>query len=802
MKVSLDWLSEFIEISRNADALAKDITEHCFEVEEVIPVGTAQYRFSNVKIARVLNFDKHPNADRLRVVSLDLGGETVEPVVCGANNFVAGDIVALALPGAVIPQNIHSEQHEEFVLGKAAIRGVESQGMICSAFELGLAPQPEDKPEILILKKDSPLGMDLGEYLASTGKIRDKVLNLSLPANRPDLFSHLGIARESAAILNLKKKPQLAEIQEAKKISVPGTLSVDIKNKDACRYYKGMRIKVQVGPSPEIIRDRLAALGLRSINNVVDITNYVMYELGEPLHAFDSRFVTGGIMVRNAKQGEEILTIDHKTRVLDQNMLVIADKEKALAVAGIMGGLQSEVSESTTEIILEAANFEPTQIRRTSKKLGLRTDGSGFWEKGLHPIQAELGAQRALELLQKYAQAELVEQKTVGDAKAETRTIKFTVEQINGLLGSDFSVSEAAKHLKQLGFAYSGEQSMTVEVPYYRADMSNYADIADEFLKIAGLNIIEKQPLQINRQDSEVNADMPLNELKEQMAGFGFNEVQTYSFISEKDILAFGQKGPEEHVKVKNPLSADQGYLRRHLLISLLKNAALNARNFEAFKIFELGKGYQGYLKEDNLLTYINYDKSKTSEELFAEAKGVLEMLISKHTGSQIEYKQRNENIVDFSILGKQIGSIGIVQRSILDSFDVPAAVAYCKMKIDVLLAVKEQKKVFGFSRYPRRVLDVSLVVSTDLEWEKIDGIVRKHGGDILTAIELFEADYLYPKDKLPKFHKELAQKGLKNLAFHMLFQAPDRTLEDSEILPIYDKIVGELKSKLNAEIR
>ncbi len=795
MKISLNWLEDFLEIQKqNPQQLAQQISEHCFEVEKVLG-GEQNYGFSNVIVAKVLHYEKHPNADRLRVVKLDVGNKVIEPVVCGANNFEVGDLIALALTGAVIPQNIHSEEHESFTLEKAVIRGVESQGMICSSFELGLSERPEEKPEILILEKGIRLGEDLAKHLKAQAKEAGAVFDVSLPANRPDLYSHLGIAREISGILGIKTKNWIKEIQELsfnhKGVS---KLDISIKEKKACPVYIGAKLKVKVGASPIALKKRLHGLGLRSINNVVDITNYVMYEMGEPMHAFDASKVSGGIVVRNAKNGEVLTTIDHRERALDDSMLVIADKEKALAIAGVMGGFDSEVNENTTEIILEAANFEPSQIRKTSKKLGLRSDSSGFWEKGLHPYQAKIAVARAIDLLKEHAGAEVLSYAEVGDVERENRKIKFEVEQINGLLGSEFSDGEIQKVLTRL--------NLDKEIPWYRQDMVNYADIADEILKTVGFNELSKKSLSVQKLTSQIDADKAFNGFKEKMSDLGFIEAQNYSFISEKDISGFGKSKVTDHLKIKNPLSGDQGYLKRNLLVHLLKNVSLNSKNFDAFKLFEIGKAYHAFGDERDLVTFVIFNKEKTAQGLLSEVKGVLEAVVSEYTNHKVEYKQENTEQSLISLLGKELGNFGLVNRLVLNNFDVTGDLVYVTLDLHPLLASKTQKKMIPYSKLPSKVLDISLVVKESVKWAEIENLVWKNGSDLLKSVEVFEAGYLYAKGSLPRFHKELGLKGVKNLAFHLVFQAKDRTLKDSEIMPIYDKIKVELKTKLGAEIR
>jgi phenylalanyl-tRNA synthetase beta chain len=803
MKVSLNWLEDFVSLPKSKpEVLAQEITEHSFEVEKVIPVSKTAYEFSNVFTAKVLEVQKHPNADRLRVVRLDLGNRIIEPVVCGANNFEAEDIVALALPGARIAQNIHSDTHESFVLGSAKIRGIESQGMICSGFELGLRKVPESKPEILLFPKNTPVGTELVEYLKAKEKPIDYVFDLSLPANRPDLYSHMGIARELASILQFKLKGYGAKLESLTLPKTKDKFSVRIDNKELCPYYVGVKLKVKVGPSPDFIQARLKALGFRPINNVVDITNYVMYELGEPLHAFDASKIVSGIVVRNAKKGEKITTIDHKQRTLEPEMLVIADQTRALAVAGVMGGVDSEVNEQTEEIILEAANFEPIGIRKTSKKLALRTDGSTFWEKGLDPKQAQMGAARAIELLEEYAQAEVLSVAEVGKKESKERLIKFDTEQINNILGSRLQAKEIAKLLSHLSMnlVQKGD-AFTATIPYYRKDMENYADFADEILKMNGLNKLERLPLVIQRTRLQHNEDQSIMKLKEQLAMLGFEETQNYSFISNKDLTA-SRHAENEHVRVANPLSADQELLRKDLLIPILKTAARNARFFSTFRLFEVGKGYHGFLKEDDLVAYLMYDRNKQINSLIAEAKGYLERLLSTYSKNHVVYEQNNRGTLSLHLNNVELGELIVVTPGLLANFELEGQVVFVSLNLERLFKSSKENKYASFSRYPAKVLDISAVFNEDTTWDKIEAIIRSSGGSLVRSVEVFEAGYLYMSGSIPEFHKKLAEKGLKNLAFHVIYQSDKETLKDSEIMPIHAKIVEELKVKLNAEIR
>lgn len=816
MKISLNWISDFVKMdsaelsARDPQKLAQKIAEHCFEVEKIIHAGASgRHAFSKVFVAKVLEWKKHPNADRLRIVKLDLGKRVIEPVVCGANNFDVGDFVALALPGAKIPQNVHTGEKAAFVLEKVNIRGVESQGMVCSAFELGLAEMPETNPEILLIDKKSALvGQPLEEHLGGASKqasADDIVLDLALPANRPDLHSHWGIAREFAGILGAKPTTAFTALENKygknpQTKSGKNALSIQIKNTNLCSYYFGAKIKVKVGPSPKFIKDRLQAVGLRSINNVVDITNYVMYEMGQPLHAFDARVVSGKIVIRNSAAGERMISLDHKQRVLTPHMLVIADQEKPLAIAGVIGGEHSEISSTTEEIILESANFEPTQIRRTSKALNLRTDASGLWEKGLQPRQAVLGANRALELLKQYAGAEIISTSVAGKIKDQKRSIKFTADKINNILGTEFKLAYIKKMLARVGIKVSG--AGTARIPYYRADMENYADLADEIARISGMNNIERKPLAMPRGASISDHSKRIYAVKDKLARFGLNEVQNYSFVSGADIKRFVPADPAAFIKVTNPLSVDQQYMNRYPLIPVLKNINHNAKYFENIELFEISKTYLGFGNEPEVLLVALYDKNSSAELLLAKIKGMVDALFAQYSSKQLLAEERAENVLSLSLDDTELGHVGMVPPQVLLNFDIDRPVAFAKLSLEKIWQFQEKKVYKPYSKFPNKVLDISVVVPKDVFWQDILEVVTDQAGKNLQSVELFEAPYFYPPNHMPKYQRDFAEKGLKNLAFHMVFQAENSTLKDSEILPIYAKIQEGLQAKLKAEIR
>ena len=813
MKVSLEWLSEYISLPNiTPEKLAELIAEHCFEVEKIIYPSKEKFDFSGVVTAKVLDIEKHPNADRLQVVKVSTGKEVVYPIVCGAHNFSVGDIVALAQPGAYIPYNIHSESGEGFTLGTAKIRGIESQGMLCAGAELKLSEG--DSEGILILSPSTPLGVDFAEHRTQASKTSPLsiVFEVALPANRPDLHSHLGIARELSAILGLKKKKAFVESERlvpTKSIkgalSSAATLPVKVQDKKMCARYSAYKLAVEVRPSPKFITDRLSALGIRSVNNIVDITNYVMQEVGAPLHAFNSAKVNGKIEVRSAKVDEQFTTLDHKQRSLDSGMLVIADENQPLAIAGIMGGVSSEVDNQTTEIILESAVFNPYAIRAASKKFGLRTDASALFEKGVSPEQAMLATWHALDLLEKYAEGQILGWSVTGSDSTPLKKIRFTKEDVSKVLGVELKDSEIKKALAQTGLPIKSGKIMELTVPYYRQDMINYSDIADEILRIMGPNKLVKKPPLLSRTGIQHDAGKYLFDIKEHVARLGYLEVQAYSFVSGKHIAEVGYS-PDAHVKVSNPLSADQDYLRKDLKISLIQSIAKNAKIEDDLKLFEVGKGYGGFLQEPNLLGVARYNPSKEVEHLLGEVKGVVNNVLSKHAPDSVEYQNLSENTQEIMFNGARVGIIYVVNSpDLLNSLNVTGPIICAELNVDIFQQQSSQSKALvyrSFSKYPQKTLDISLIVSENTKIGSVESAILQDSSGLISDVELFEAPYLYASENLPEYHRKLSAEGKKNLAFHVVFQASDRTLTDSEILPIYGKIQERLKRELGAEIR
>jgi phenylalanyl-tRNA synthetase beta chain len=820
MKLSTDLLNQFLSKKLSAEKISETLTGHSFEVELLQQESP---EFNNIVAAKVLEVKKHPNADRLRLVRLDAGSFIAGPVVCGAFNFEAGDMVVLALEGAHIPHNIHSEQHEPFTLGKAKIRGIESNGMICASFELGLSENLDEG--IMLLNPSIAPGTPLSQLFSS----KNKVLQAAAPANRADLHSHWGIAKELSAILDMPVKEQKSKVHlELKKDS---GFKISIQQKKFCREYIGIKLShITVEPSPKEIILLLEQAGIRPVNNVVDITNLALITYGQPLHAFDAKKIEGNIIVRDANPGETITAINHKQYKLKPGMLVIADAVKPLAIAGIIGGLGTEISNETTDIILEAANFSAENIRKTSKELGLRTEASSLFEKNLPGGLTEMAAGFAFALLKKHAGAELEALSTAGSSSEKKISIPFTIGGINKLLGTTFSKSEIIKSLRRFGITVTDKSSKTKESitavsPWWRNDLQTMPDLAEEVLKLAGFNKIKPQPIQIipptNDSEKKITQEIGSNDIyntKEYWTRLGYTEVQNYNFVSEKDIQSFGETRP--HIEVSNPLSEDQRFLKRHLLIPMLKNVALNQKNFGNFKLFEIGKQYLGFENEPMLLTGILFDKTSPIEKLFASAKGDAEQYIRSLGITAVTFVPTDKSWINIMVADTIIGMVGIIDETIIKNFDIDADVAFIKLELEKLLSFNKDVLFHEINRFPKVERDISVVVDSKVTWKEIEDVIAsvlgKQGSGVtekLTSIAssnnttivhhtIFEAPFLATEKSTKEYHKKLENEGKKNLGIRLIFENFTRTLTEPEVTGILDKIVLKLQQETKAEIR
>ncbi len=767
MKFSYAWLKELSDFKGTAKELAELLSIHSVETE------TEQVKsFPNILVAKVLKVSKHPNADRLRIIELTDGSNTYEPVVCGAWNFDVGAIVPLALPGAVIPHNQHDPDGNPFVLGKAVIRGVESQGMICSGKELGI---DENGEGILILDSSYKIGE---EFAAK--HVGPVIFDVSVPANRPDLISYRGLAREITALkgLGLAKRNEKLDFTKLRS----KLLKVSVSEPTLCSRYTAVRLTgIEIKPSPEFIRNRLIESGLRPINNVVDITNYVMLETGQPLHAFDATKSGMVLNIRRAYVNETLTTLDGVQRKLNPEMLVIADNRKAIAIAGVIGGKSSIVDESTNEIILESANFNALAVRRSARECVLRTDASLRFERNLPLSFVDSGTAYALELLKKYASATVAEATAIGRT-LKPQTCSLDASKVNSLLGIDLKASEQKKILTSLGFKVSGSGIFKVQIPEYRNDIVGWEDLAEEIMRFKGLDLIPAKPFAVIPSAHMTDKSYQVKEqLTDILLGLGCNQIYTYSFLSKDDVVKW-EIPPHVLIEVANPLSSEQQYLRPNLVINGLKVAELNSKNTDRGSYFEIGNIYwkegKNYL-EKTQLSIICFDKlGVPSERLVAALNEMLSRL-----GVTYVLHQENEQMAVIKSGKEVLGNMATFPINDLNWAGI-------HINLEKLAEHIKPKEYQQPSRYPSVVLDVAIMARKDLSWAQIKELVESQS-DLIRSVELFD---IYMGKNIPS--------NRKSLAFRIIYQSLSHTLTEKEVAKIHKEITNQLVSKFSVQIR
>jgi phenylalanyl-tRNA synthetase beta chain len=797
MKISVNWLRDYVALGEKPQKIAEALTMGIAEVESVEEVGR---EFEGIVVGRVLKIKKHPNADELVLARVSIGKKILK-IVCGAKNLKVGQKVPVALAGTTLPNGIKIE--------KVKIRGEEFEGMICSEIELGLG---EGAKEIMVLGKKAGVGQEFRKYLG----LKDYVLEIDNKSltHRSDLFSHIGIARELAAILGRKlkllSKLGIKGVRENTKVKSQVKLGVEVEDRKLCPRYMAVVLNgIKVGKSPLWIQNRLRACGVRPINNVVDITNYVMLEWGQPLHAFDLGKLKSkneeekNILVRLAKRGESITTIDGQRRKLNKDMLVIADSQRPIAIAGVMGGANTEVSEKTGFLILESASFDSVSVRKTSQKLGLRTEAVTRFEKGLGINLPEEGLLRCVELFQKYAKAEVASK--IADTmtrKPKPIVVKLDLDYLNGLIGVGIPRTKVIKVLNSLEFKTEGTgKELKVEVPLFRTDVNIPEDVIEEVARIYGYDNVElKEITGVLRPTSELLDLYWGRKILEILTGGGFTETYNYSFYGEK-LLKRCLLTAKDHVEIKNPLSEDLRFLRTSLLPRLFENVEKNKRYFNSFKLFEIGHVYFSGFECKSLAGVVLGD----IDDVFYEVKGAVELLLGK---LNIEFKfenlERTEGCEYWNIYapgrslqyvsGKDLlGTISLVDQKVLDNFDIEnKKLAFFSLSLDHL--VKKASSLVEYeplSKFPPATLDLALVLDKTIPAKDVETLIYESGRPLLEQVELF--DVYAGKPLAP---------SEKNLAFHLTYRAEDKTLEDEEVEEIQKKIIRDLEVKLGARVR
>ncbi|MED0737188.1 phenylalanine--tRNA ligase subunit beta [Aneurinibacillus thermoaerophilus] len=807
MKVSYNWLAQYVDLSGvTPEELAEKLTRSGIEVEAVEYVNKG---VSKVVVGYVAEKEKHPDADKLNVCQVDVGdGERLQ-IVCGAKNVAAGQKVPVALVGAKLPG--------DFKIKKAKLRGVESNGMICSAKELGINDKlmPKEIQEgILVLPEDLEVGQPIEPILG----LDDVVLELGLTPNRSDCLSMIGVAYEVAAILGRKVKlPDIAVAETGEPID--GKVEVEITAPDHCRRYMARLVSgVKLGPSPIWMQNRLMAAGVRPINNVVDITNYVMLETGQPLHAFDySKVENGRVVVRLAKPGEGIVTLDDVERTLDEEMLLITDGVKPLGIAGVMGGANSEVTDKTDTILLESAHFAASSIRKTARKLGLRSEASLRFEKEVDPKGVEYALNRAAALMVELAGGQVA--RGVSDQiieAPEDKKIVLRLSRLNDLLGTSLSLEDVTSIFERLAFTYKTEgEVITVTVPTRRQDITREVDLIEEVARLYGYDHIPTtMPYGDNTQGLLTREQMLRRTIRQVLNGAGLDEVNTYSFTHPDIAFDFATVYREtKPIPLAMPMSEERSVLRTNLLPHLLETAAYNMnRKQRDLALFELGKVF---LTDEETLTKLPEEKlalaglltgnwvgphwqQKAEPVDFYLVKGILDVLFNRLGITGIKYRPAKDlagmhpgRTAYVVLQGKTAGYLGQVHPVAEQKYDVGETYVF-QLDADLLMELATMHQgMMPLPKYPAISRDIAVVVDRNVSAGTLQNIIEETAGEWLESVRIFD---VYVDDKLGV--------NKKSVALSCTYRDPEKTLTDEEVQAVHDKVVRALAEECGAELR
>ena len=804
MRVSMKWLRELVDVDLTVEELVDRLDMTGTAVESVRTVGEG---LEGVVVGSVLTKEPHPDADKLSYCSVDVGGDEPLRIVCGATNFEAGDRVPVACVGATLPG--------DFTIKKTKLRGVVSEGMMCSSPELGLGG---DASGLLVLSPDAPVGMAFGEYM---GRV-DTVIELEVTPNRPDCLSMVGVAREVAAITGTQATAPVP-VPEESGAPVHDSASVEIADPDLCSRYTARLIRgVSIGPSPEWLAERVTAAGARPVNNIVDITNLVMFELGQPLHAFDAATLAlrGGkaaITVRRAGPGERLTTLDGQERTLDSSMLVIADDSGAIALAGVMGGESTEISDATVDILLESACFEPTSTSLTSRSLGLISEASTRFERGVDPEGCVRAADRAAALMAEVAGGTVAPGIVdVYPVPATPRELELRVGRMNAVLGTEIPREEAACILGALGLAVESSDAglLRVTVPTFRPDLEREIDLIEEVVRVWGM---ERVPVTLpggrGRIGLLTSRQRWIRRIDSTMRAAGLNETMTYSFVDPGDPERTRMALPEGEMVVDlvNPMSGEQAVMRTSLLPGLLRSVSYNQRRgvpdvhlYEIGAVFSTAEGRKlprEHSAVGGVLAGMWSRPGWTGDTHpldFFDGKGVIEALVEelspRHFGvrpADLPWLQPGRS-AEVVLENKVAGWVGEVHPSVAEAFEADVPVVAFELNAEVLLATA--RSVRGYSEVPRRpavTLDVALVVDEPVSAERVEHAIRKAGGSLLDSVRLFDV-----------YRGEGVADGRKSLAWALSYRAPDRTLTDAEVRPVHEKLLRKVCGAVGAEVR
>ena len=808
MRASIKWLKDYVDFTEQPEVLAEKLTMAGIPVEGIEYLGKG---IEQVVTGKLVEIEKHPNADKLVICKVDVGTEQLT-IVTGAPNVAVGQIVPVALVGAHLPGGMKIE--------KSKLRGVVSSGMLCSAAELNLDPKmlaAEDKSGILILDQATNVGVDIKEVLG----LDDVVLEFELTANRADCFSVLGLAREVAVLTGGSLKKPMLSLKEAGEEKTTGLVRISIKDTDLCARFAGRVLKnVKVGPSPAWLKQRIQAAGMRSINNVVDVTNFVMLELGQPMHAYDYHLLARHtIIVRKAQPGERITTLDGVKRELTTEMLVIADEVQAVGIAGVMGGLATEVTANTQTVLLEAASFNNVSVRRTARALGLRSEASGRFERGVDTANTIRALDRAARLLEEMGACQVCP--GIADVYPDfvlPRQVTFSPDEINRHLGTNVPAATMADILRRLEFEVdTGKERFLATVPTWRADVSCPADIAEEIARIYGFNNIPSTTPGGNMMSGGQSYEQIIaGKIKAILSAAGLDEMISFSFSHPATLDRLNLPADSSLravVPVLNPITDDFPVLRTSLIGGVLEAVGRNlARKNDDIKIYELGPVYLprklplAELPDEPLMLCgaivgkrndLAWNSSRDNVD-FYDAKGVAETLLEGLGIREYQVSAGNHHALhpgktaNFSIQDELLGSVGEVHPVVANAFDLNRKVFIFEFNAGLLVKhamLIDQYK--ALPKYPSTTRDLAIVLPEDVTAGDVNAAIKQSAGALLTEVRLFD---VYTGEQVPD--------GQKSLAFSLTFQSQERTLTDTEIDEHYQNIMSCLEKTVQAKLR
>ena len=835
MIVSLEWLKDYTDVNVTPETFCDRMIMSGSNLETMEIAGEG---ITNVVVGKIEKIEKHPDADKLVVCYLNIGdreagGKDVETgllqIVTGADNVFEGAFVPVALNDSHIPGPLHGQPKQEggVTITSGELRGVTSYGMLCSFGELGFEDKvvPVDQRDgIWILnidrKNEDELEKKLGMDIVEAMELRDAVIDFEITPNRPDCLSMIGMAREAAATFGTKLRyPETVCNKEEGQAQ--DYISVEIRNR-ACKRYIARIIKdVKIEDSPWWLQRRLIHAGMRPINNIVDITNFVMLEYGQPMHAFDINTVAGHkIIVDTAKEGEKFVTLDGTERTLDDRMLMINDAEKPIGIAGVMGGLDSEITDSTDTVILESANFYSNSVRTTSKRLTLRTEASGRYEKGIDPNLAEAAADRFCYLVELIGAGTVVGGKIdIYPEPEEAKPVHARVSRINKILGIELPREQMVSYLESLEMKVEGEgDDMYVTAPTVRQDIQIEEDIVEEVARLYGYDELPVTIPKGNNEASQSYSRDIRDAVREALCSMGLNEIQTYSFVSPKSIdnVRIAEDSWERaFVEILNPLGEDTSVMRTILTPQMMEVMGRNySRNLPSMKAFEIGNTFMANFIEEKGLPYEAYDVSigmYGDDADFFELKGIItEMLIKlgirdlKFTAESeygIYHPGRCARIVAEKTIRTEngpaaeeieLGIMGEVHPEVTEKYGIGTRAYAAEIALQTVIELADTTKVFRpLPKYPSITRDIALVVDESTQVGQIEEVIRESADEILRDVKLFD---IYRGIPIPP--------GKKSLAFTLTYRHDDRTLTDDEVVRVHDKVLSDLETKLNAVLR